>query len=334
MFSRARMVTVDIGAQLIAHVSNVYRCGSVWCCPLCAPVVRERRAIEIDLAASMALVQGQGVEMVSMTSRHSRPDPLADRLAPMARCFAECLQGRTWARLKKELGYVGLIRAVEVTWSATNGWHPHVHALLFFERPLTRGQRVALQEFLFRRWSAYLERKKLGAITRKHGVDVRQVRGATSIANYLTKIEGGWSAGLELTRSDLKKSPGSMTPWEMLVDMYETGEATYKRQWVEYENTTRGKRAIVWSRGLRGRLLGQEATESDEELAAAEGADVTLVRLLIASHRWDELVRLGLDGDMLSECERIAEGLIYGAEQALDPENPYTMELHFDDTRI
>ncbi len=126
------------------------------------------------------------------------------------------------------------------------------------------------------------------------------------MASYLTKVDGGWGAGLELARSDVKRSAGGFNPWQILGELLETGESCWAARWREYEAATFARRAIVWSPGLRARLLGDEKEQADEELAAAEGADLTLWRVLVERLRWNEAVRSGEVALVLDDVEAAA----------------------------
>lgn len=311
-------VVVDVGHQVVAHVSGIQRCGSPWACPVCAPVVRERRALEIDLGLGVHLASGGGAVLVSMTTRHQLRDALAERLDVVATSLRLCLKGQAWERRKRALGYVGSIKAVEITWGERNGWHPHSHSVLLFERPLTADELADLDQWLFTRWAGILARKSLGSITREHGVDVRPITSASELSTYLTKVEGGWGVGLELARSDLKaaRQVGSLNAVGILREFVATGEKRMQQLWMEFEAATFGKRAIVWSPGLRARLLGSEDEISDEDAAAVEGSDVARLRWLIAAARWLGFVRAGTVGDLLTAIEEEARAVFDRAAEA------------------
>lgn len=308
-FGRGETVSVDVGRALTAHVSNVRRCGSPWSCPVCAPVVRQQRAVEIDAALRRHLDGGGGALFVTFTLRHHRGDTLASRLDVVSKSMRYVLTGNPWQRRREALGYVGVMKAVEVTYGE-NGWHPHSHSLLLTERPATEIERCELSSWMFGRWRGVAERRGLGSVTRANGVDVRPVTSAGSLSEYLTVVEGGWSPGLELTRTDRK----SRSPFELLKSVLETGDARTAALWREYERATFGKRAVVWSPGLRRRLCGVELEESDEALAASEGLELGLLRALVPSDVWNATVRDGTTGVLLTDIERAAALLFFIAD--------------------
>jgi len=304
-------VAVDVGRALTAQVSGVHRCGSGWSCVVCAPVIRQRRAGDIDQGVNGWLSKGGGAEFVTLTCSHGVEDLLEPRLAAMAGALHSLLQGAAWERFKKRLGYVGSIRAIEVTWGQENGWHPHNHVVLLFERPLTDWERQELWRWLHNRWSGVLLAKGLGSITEAHGVDVRQVTGEV-LGEYLTKVDGGWSTGLELARGDVKRGKSAgITPFELLADFAATGDLDSKRRWLEYEAATFGKRWLRWTPGLRARLLGTEVEETDEQLAASEGVDLALVRWMVEGAEFRQHVRRGTTGLLLDEIEEAAGLVIF-----------------------
>lgn len=326
-FPVAALVNVDIGPQKIAHIGGIARCGSPWSCPICAPIVRERRAIEIEMACIVGLLQEMGIELVSITVPHRKAHKLAPRLGECANALQQILSGSPWKRRREALGYVGCIRSVEITWSHRNGWHPHVHGLMFFDHPLTDDERQDLRDWMSGRWANVCKRKNLGKLHDRIGVDLRQVtKNGNQVGDYLTKLDNGWNPAREIARGDLKKSDHGFTPWDILSAFAETEGDDWKALWQEYERATLSRRAIVWSPGLRERLLGTEAAPTDVELAASEGADVaTLVRYLVSPPVWIELQRRGTSAEFLDRCEDFAGRLI--DEFAPTPENPYEVTV-------
>lgn len=331
MYPSGAAVHVDIGPSMVAHVGGVHRCGSSWSCPICTPVVRERRAMEIDLGVSVALAEGNGSELATITVPHLRQHRLQDRLPDVSTALRQILKGAPWDRRKERLGYFGAIRSIEVTWGR-NGWHPHVHALMLFEDPLSADERLDLRDWMHGRWEKVCADRHFGRLHQRHGIDVRPVATGSELGGYLTKVEGGWTAGRELARSDSKTSTKGLSPWQLLSTVVETGEADHARLWQEYERATFGRQSLVWSPGLRARLLGRDESPSDVELAASEGLDVsTLVRFLIDAEHWTQLQRTGAAGEFLSRCEARARSLVDQAVD-LDPNEPIVIDVPVEDT--
>jgi hypothetical protein len=271
-------------------------------------MVRQGRAEMIDQGVNSWIESGHGALFVTLTSSHHQLDALEPRLATMTGALRSLLQGSGWARHKERLGYRGAIRAVEVTYGA-NGWHPHNHMILIFDREPTEEQRQALWRWLHDRWSSILLAKGLGSITESYGVDVRPVT-AGVLGEYLAKVDGGWSAGLELARGDVKSSKHGLTPFQILGEVA-NGDVNSRELWLEYEAATFGKRWLRWTPGLRTLLLGTEVEKSDEELAASEGVDLALVRWMIEGAEFRQHARRGTTGLLLDELEDAAGLVIF-----------------------
>lgn len=300
-----------MGGDLVAHVGQVHRCGSVWACPSCAPVVRSFRAEEIDRGLSAHLERGGGAEFLTLTTRHHRSDALADRLDLIVTALGYIFEGSGWKRRRDRLGYLGSIRAAEVTYGA-NGWHPHSHSALIFDRPLTADERADLAEWVYERHRHRLEVAGLGRVSRRHGIDLRPIDSGGGLAQYLTKVEGGWSAGMELARADVKRK--GQAPLDLLRQVVETGDIAPARLWQEYERATFGRQAIRWSNGLRALLLGSEDTVSDVDAASAEGEGLALLRALVPAPVWNRAVKAGEVGQVLDRIEQVAGMLLAMAQ--------------------
>lgn len=313
-FSRAE-VQVDIGRLLIAHVSGIHRCGSSWSCALCSPVVRAAKAAEIDLALSEVHLRGWTVLLLTLTVRHHAHDPLSTRLEFIAQGNRVIHTGDTWKCRRDKYGYQGSIKSVEIL-HGSNGWHPHSHQLLIFDRPLSNLEVAELNKYYFGRWSAAVRKSGFGTVTRENGVDLRRIGPGDVIGGYLSKVEKvtavGWTPGKEIARGDRKKGRGELVGgFELLRRFIDTGETKWLRLWVEYEQATFGKKAIVWSVGLRAKL-GLLVEKSDVELAASEGADVSLLSWLIEGRAWNDLIRSGGYVERLEELELLAGEIIAG----------------------
>lgn len=302
----------------IAHVGGITRCGSPWSCPLCAPMVREHRAGELDVVLSHHLEMGGGAEFVTVTLPHKPGDSLKSLLETVRKGWTSVVATPAWAGrknsktglvdpgLKANLGILGQVKAVEITYGA-NGWHPHAHVLVVTRRPLTDHQRAEFEDHVYDRWASFVVKAGFARPSRAHGVDVRPVLaresdGGASLARYLCKVEGGWGAGLELARADVKRGrKTSETPWEILERAMTDGDAAALELWHEYEQATRGCRALVWSPGLRATLgAGQEIT--DEE-AATDEPDEVVTEVLVPGEVWVAVVDAGLVPEVLMTFE-------------------------------
>lgn len=277
-----------------AHFSGVQHCGSVWACPVCAPIIRRERAEEITEAARRHLASGGGIAMVTFTLRHSRIDSLSVLMRLLCDAYQDMSRSRAFRDWRADSGQRGSITATEITYGVA-GWHPHRHVLMLFDRPVTREDEAAIRDELFDMWSHAVDRCG-GRTVSRDAFDVRAVtRGEEQVASYVTKtIKGVDGIGAEVSLADVKagRAAGSINPFQLL-DV-ETAEA--ERLWNEYADATKGRSAIRWSRGLRDALgMGRERT--DEEIVD-ELERVGEVRVLIAPSLFNRVAR-----DYRTACE-------------------------------
>jgi hypothetical protein len=94
------------------------------------------------------------------------------------------------------------------------------------------------------------------------------------VGRYMSKVYD--SMQHEMTRSDLKVGRKGRNPFKLLADVVATGDKADLRLWREYEKAIKGKRFLVWSKGLKAEL--GVGVVDDQELAEAEvGGEVVAV---------------------------------------------------------
>lgn len=268
-----------------AHYSGLERCASIWACPVCSPIIRGGRSVEITSAVESADDKKMGIVFVTMTQRHQVGDALQFTLDVMLEGFRLLQAKRAYKALKTRFGIVGMIRATEVTYGQ-NGWHPHNHLLFFLDKKISVKQVERLQHELGALWIAQCQKIGAGIPTQEHGVRAQVVDGAgTVLAEYITKFqesgeytEKNTNIGLEIARGDLKTGKReSFVPFELL-DAAGEGSELARGLWLEYVLATRGRRAFSWSRGLREMLIPDLEEQTDEEIIEdAEQAELVLM---------------------------------------------------------
>jgi hypothetical protein len=232
--------------------------------------------------------------MVTCTLPHDSTDYLANTLKAVLASYRKVWMGNPGISAKKAFGIVGQIKALEVT-HGRSGWHPHTHALVLTEAPLSSAQRRSFRNYVAGVWATSVVAHGYREPGRRVGVDVLPVNRAADVARYLTKVEGGWSAGLELARSDVKHARGAgRTPWAILRDFLASGEASDLGLWNEYERATKGRNAVTWSPGLRARLLDVDQVDvTDDDLAAGPRPGPAAARVTVPSREWRRWVLTG-----------------------------------------
>lgn len=243
-----------IGKSGRAYYRGLIQCANPWACPICAFKISQSRAEEVQKGIDAALAYGDGVTLVTLTFRHGIEMPLKESLEKFSKALRRLKSGRAYKQFRNDFGIRGDVRALETTYGK-NGWHPHTHTITFTRRPLRGHALTRMRRRLFALWYQACQKEKLPLPTYRHGVDVRPAKYA---AEYVAK----WGFAAELTRSHLKRGHNAgRTPWQLLMD----SAADDKRAgWLfrEFAMTFKGRRQLIWSRGLREYLgIGAELTD-------------------------------------------------------------------------
>ena len=288
----------------VHHYSGMSTCGSGWACPVCASKIRYHRADETSRAVVSALNQGMGALFVTRTIPHSAEDKLGVTLGLLAEGRRYVANQKMVKGARKVAGYVGGIASKEIT-HGFNGWHPHTHDIEFCEHEVSLADFAGLSSVYYEYLNRFYCQNGFEGLSRQHGVRVEQVQlDGVALAKYVAKLQEGTAIRLytahELARADLKKGrEGSLMPFDIACDFFETGDMAALDLWREYETETFGKSVIRFTKGLRARLLPREAEKTDEELAAMEVGGVDVVRFSGWFYR--KLARVpGLEGRVLT----------------------------------
>jgi len=285
------MVTAWVASGKGAYWSGLQTCGSVWACPVCGPIIRQRRSELIEAGAGRWEELGGSLAFLTLTVRHHQGEGLRGLYEGMQGAWGRLQQSRWW----RDLGWAGYWRAVDVTWGAENGWHPHLHVLLLANGNSAGGLGAGLSE----RWRSAVVRAGLAPTSLERGAVLAV--GRPALGGYLAKVDGGWGIGAELARSDVKAGRADrFTPWDVLGSACD-GEVWAVRTWAEYEAATFGRRCIESSRGL-GVLLDVEDEPTDEELVEQDQGG----ELVLSVHRrvYRALAKSGYAATVLDVIER------------------------------
>jgi hypothetical protein len=147
-------------------------------------------------------------------------------------------QGRSGQQLMGTIKKVHHIRSIEVT-HGENGYHPHVHTLLFLDRELTDVDRRELAE----RWqdSVQAEIGSRYVPDDEHGTTIDE----SHRTDYIAKL------GLEVAAITTKSAKnGNRTMWTVANDAA-NGEKESAAIWSRYVRDMFGCRQLFWSKGAK-----------------------------------------------------------------------------------
>jgi hypothetical protein len=269
-----------------ARLTGVVRCGSVWDCPVCCALVAEQRRRELELALRNHVAGGGLAYLLTVTFPHYLDDDLAELMPRFARALASWKNSKTYKRIAAGAGRIGSVRSLEVT-HGDNGWHPHVHELMFTGAegfgdlvPDEKGRLSSPAIDALR--SAWISAVIKAGLASKDQLQwlllySLDVRGGEYAAEYIAKFghDEHWGMSSELTKQHAKIGArrladfaGHVTPFQLL-EWAAAGDPLAWRLFEEYSRVFRGKRMLTWSPYLRRKLaIGPE--QSDTELAASD----------------------------------------------------------------
>lgn len=260
-----------------ARFVGLQACGSIWMCPACAARIAETRRRELNQALAAARAEGLAVFLVTLTFRHGAGEPLVETLGALKASMKALRQHRAWKRLKAS-GLVGNIVGTEIT-EGLNGFHPHAHMLAFWSGDADDG--AASLEALRAPWMASLAGQGRGG----NGAAF-DVRDGSAAGRYVAK----WGAAEELALGVRKASKkGGRTPWQILDETPTSGRA--RALFFEYAMATKGRRALVWSNGLKARFGVDEVADSDAAEVSPEVVESLVLSLRKAE--WSEARKRG-----------------------------------------
>ncbi len=248
-----------------AQFSNLQRCGSLWACPVCANQISQKRKQEVGQAVNAHRKNGGDVVMLTLTTPHQYHDVLDELLLQQSSARKRFWETTAVQNILKSWGSVGHITSLEIT-HGSNGWHPHYHILLFIRSGVDFSKQKAK---LYQYWAAACVRSGLGKPNEKNGLDLRD---GSHADKYITK----WGLADEMTRSVVKVGKTkSHTPFDLLA-LAGDGCDKSKYLFMLYVAATRGKRQLMWSRGLKKRFgiddLTDESIVNETEKVAEEVA--------------------------------------------------------------
>lgn len=230
-----------------AYYAGLQRCSNPWQCPVCVVRIQHGRCQELkQLDAAHRRARG-GLVMATLTFPHDLGNDLKRLRKTATKAWSSCIAGAPWQRQQQALGILGYVRALEST-EGPNGWHQHIHAVLYLQRPVSPERLATFQAWLLDRWRKAIVRRGYRRPSEEHGVTVEPCRDAS----YIAKM--GLAA--ELTLSGTKQArPGHRTAMQILRDItlgknrvMKAMDAAKFREWCD---AMHGARQLTWSAGVK-----------------------------------------------------------------------------------
>lgn len=279
------------------HYGGLVVCGSVWHCPVCAAKVAQRRLLELQGAIVTARGMKYQIAMTTFTISHHNREPASDVLKKLLDNYQQFWRGRAIQRIKDQIGYLGKVRSLEVTYGQ-NGWHAHIHTLLFYADSSVLSTRLIELSFKERWQTTVLKGGDYASL--EHGVTLKSAD--DFIAEYMAKFNhlprSAWTEAHEVVHSHKKKSnKNGATPMQLL-SMSAYGDLLAGEIWREYATAFKGKRQLSWSPGLKNYLqVGED--KSDYDLATETDSPAILLASL-SREQWGIVLANDIRGEILN----------------------------------
>jgi len=310
-------VSLHLSSEGKAFYSGLRVCGSVWACPVCASKISERRKAEVQTAMATAKMKGWKTVLVTLTVSHTNRSDVAFLAENVPKAFRQMFVGRSGEAMREGLGLKGHIRALETT-LGRNGFHPHLHVLMFVDASVSVEQ---VHELVAPRWQKAAVKVGLSEPSLDRGC---RVDDGSKAAAYVSKT--AWGLDSELTKAQVKKGKaGSFSMLDLLLLAGE-GDELAGQAWLMYVKAFQGKRQLVWSHGLKKALVIEE--KSDEQLAEEKTDEESTVLALIPSAAWKGVRLLQAEERLLALAETDPDRLRFVLGQIIDESLQADSEFH------
>jgi hypothetical protein len=266
-------VRVDISDRGICF-RGLFRCKSRHGCLYCAR--RTAATTQHEMAGVCRLFLEQhpkgAIGFLTATIPHRVKTALADSLDVVLKAWRAVRQGRLATRLKA-LGMAGYVRALDVTYGGNNGWHPHIHALVLFERTPSDQELELLTAELYTRWNSYVQKAGFPPV-RAERFRLERSRSVPDVSRYCAEASGTSS----YRKVALELDVGVKLRWKGFSPAALYIKACHNEAWAldkvhEFEQAAHGRRFVTWSKlaqQLRGKVEPHvPESEGDEDGLAA-----------------------------------------------------------------
>ena len=131
------VVGVKRGSNGNVFTKGTARCANIWACLNCANSIRVERAQFYQQVCKEHLASGKGILFATLTSSHTREDDLGDLWDINQKAWRRITGGDPWKRNRESFGIEAMLVTRETTHSNKNGWHHHLHVLIFLDSPIS-----------------------------------------------------------------------------------------------------------------------------------------------------------------------------------------------------
>ncbi len=315
--------------------SNLVACGSVWRCPVCSWKITKVRQMEVFKLLSWYQRNDYTLSFLTLTLRHKRVDPLKNLLERLLSEFRKFQRVRKYREFA--VTYLGMVKATEITWSAKNGWHPHLHIVFVHKKSVNFREVELLMNDLLPDWC-----NRKGVNGRIGGQNFQRVSSDKELSDYITK----WDSSKEITQGSFKlhhdekigksrvkyDTAGASTAFGMLYKVVtkKIERKEIKSLFETYVRATRGKNQLIISSGLRSKYK-ELNPETKEDLEIVKDERIQALLLSISHDLWLDILKKDAAPSLLFAYEKNG---IEGFKSKLDELGISFDSEYLDDLKI
>ncbi len=280
-------------------------CGNVWACPECARKISMKRRDEIQRIIYEFLGNKEvSIGFLTLTRSHKITDKFKPLTKSVTGTWREILQTREYRKLAGKYKHLGDIRNLEIKVNRLNGWHPHLHILVFAQ--CNNEQLIEFGNELIRMWLGE-HGKNAGEI----GQSFTPIYDEEGITDYMSKImdfadtdvvDKKYKVADEMTMSHLKTNNKveyeTYTPFDLLNDLDDYWK--YKK-YKAYVYGIKGTRQLTFSKQVRAVHKRLNGDKTDEQLAKEE--DKGEIKMKIDKDVWREIAYKSLQAHVLNKMQ-------------------------------
>lgn len=177
-------MAIEIGKNGRARFVGLMTCKNPYC-PVCGVRRAFEKRDEIALALHNAEQSGYKAYFLTLTMQHTIEEDLKDLAKDLNKNKAQLFK----LNIIKELCDVGSIKSIEVTHSFNNGFHPHLHIVLFSSIDVPLEDIQAYEDDIFSEWQRICLKNQKKRVSKEHGVKLIKIddqKMRNNVSKYIT----------------------------------------------------------------------------------------------------------------------------------------------------
>jgi len=256
--------------------NGIANCGGYWRCPVCALKISEHKKQLLAGLIGEHQSRKQILGFLTLTVRHTKTDSLKKSLEKLLDNYRSFQNQRFFSRGKSEIGYMGQVKTLEITWSKLNGWHPHLHLLFFYDHSDTE-KVESFQKSFISKWFKFKDND--GTLSAQH-----QTIMTGDVSEYMAKYD----ITSEMTAGQIKGSKG-LTPFTALAKIAVGDFENHLEKrllygiYSHYVEYTQGRHFVSISPSLRKEYADylSDKDKSDDEIVNEVEIDEILLKISV-----------------------------------------------------